>query len=217
MSQRTVTDSVLSRASNEYEWTTAGHAEAHAYLLPPVLALLKRHDSRRVLDLGCGNGSMSAAIGERGHAVTGMDHSASGVLAARRSFPALRFEQQDLSAPLPAEHEHAYDAVVSTEVIEHMLLPRRLVENALLALRPGGLLIVSTPFHGYFKNLAIAVTNGFDAHWHPLRDFGHIKFFSRATLNELLMEYGISQLETRMAGRIYPLSKSMIASGVKAR
>ncbi len=216
MSERTLTDSVLSHASSEYEWTTAGHAEAHRYLLPPVLELLRRHGAQRVLDLGCGNGSMSAAIGQHGFTVTGMDHSASGVAAARRNFPAFRFEQQDLAEPLPDEHAQAYDAVVSTEVIEHMLLPRRLVDNALQALRPGGLLILSTPFHGYFKNLVIALTNGFDAHWHPLRDFGHIKFFSTATLNLLLTECGLTRLETRMAGRFYPLSKSMVVSGVKA-
>lgn len=217
MTERTLTDRSLSHASEEYEWTTAGHAEAHSYLLPPVLALLQQHGAARVLDLGCGNGSMSAAIGERGHAVTGMDYSASGVAAARRSFPALRFEQQDLSEPLPAEHAMAYDAVIATEVIEHLLLPRRLITNALFALRPSGLLIVSTPFHGYVKNLVIALADGFDAHWHPLRDFGHIKFFSKKTLNGLLAECGVARLETRMAGRFYPLSKSMIVSGVKSR
>jgi 2-polyprenyl-6-hydroxyphenyl methylase/3-demethylubiquinone-9 3-methyltransferase len=215
MNERTLTDSQLSHTSNEYEWTTAGHAEAHTYLLPPVLELLRHHGAHKVLDLGCGNGSMSAAINARGFAVTGVDYSASGVAAARLSFPALHFEQQDLSEPLPAEYEDAYDAVVSTEVIEHMLLPRRLVANALFALRPGGLLVVSTPFHGYIKNLTIALLNGFDAHWHPMRDFGHIKFFSKATLRSMLAECELAHLQIRMAGRFYPLSKSMLASGVK--
>jgi SAM-dependent methyltransferase len=216
MNERTLTDSQLSHAASEFEWTIDGHPESHAYLLQPVLAQLRRHGAHRVLDLGCGNGSMAASIASHGFDVTGLDYSASGVAAARRLAPALRFEQQDLCEPLPAVHAGSYDAVLSTEVIEHLLLPRRLVANALFALRPGGLLIVSAPFHGYWKNLTIALTNGFDKHWHPLRDYGHVKFFSLNTLQQLLTESGLTHVTTSLAGRFPPLSKSMIACGVKA-
>jgi len=99
------------------------------------------------------------------------------------------------------------------EVIEHLLLPRRLVEAALSALRPGGLVVLTTPYHGYLKNLALALSNGFDAHWHPLRDFGHVKFFSRHTLLALLEEYGLRALRFSTAGRVPLLAKSMIVSG----
>lgn len=216
MRNQTLTDSALSHAGSEFDWTTDGHPGSHDYLLPPVLQLLARHRAQRVLDLGCGNGAMCGDLERRGHAVTGMDYSASGIAIARHNHPGIRFEQQDLGEALPASHAQAYDAVISTEVVEHMLLPRRLIANALFALRPGGLLVVSTPYHGYLKNLAIAICNGFDAHWHPLRDFGHIKFFSKSTLCQLLAESGVSRLEVRLAGRFYPISKSMIASGVKA-
>lgn len=216
MRERTLTDREISHESREFDWTVAGHPESHDYLLRPITALLTRHGARSVLDLGCGNGSLAGALAGRGLRVTGLDYSASGIALARRNFPAVRFEQHELAEPLPAEHRHAYDAVVSTEVIEHLLLPRKLIANALFALRPGGLLVVSTPYHGYFKNLALALRGGFDAHWHPLRDFGHIKFFSRATLGRLLAEAGLGGLRIGMAGRFYPLSKSMIASGVKS-
>jgi 2-polyprenyl-6-hydroxyphenyl methylase/3-demethylubiquinone-9 3-methyltransferase len=36
---------------------------------------------------------------------------------------------------------------------------------------------VTTPYHGYVKNLALAVTGQLDRHWQPWRDGGHIKFF----------------------------------------
>ncbi|HUG73101.1 MAG TPA: class I SAM-dependent methyltransferase [Steroidobacteraceae bacterium] len=216
MSEPTLTDRRLSHASREYEWTTTGHPESHDYLLSPVLRLLERHGARRVLDLGCGNGALSGALASRQFAATGLDYSSSGIALARHNFPAAHFEQHDVTAPLPAAHVGAYDAVVSIEVIEHLLLPRLLVANALRSLRPGGLLIISTPFHGYLKNLALALTNGFDSHWHPLRDFGHVKFFSRATLEQLLSEAGLARLTAQTAGRFYPLSKSMIVSGLKA-
>lgn len=112
-------------------------------------------------------------------------------------------------------HIDQFDAVVSVEVIEHLLLPRMLMQNAMRALRPGGLLILSTPYHGYWKNLALAITNGFDAHWHPLRDYGHVKFFSKQTLVQLVQEYQLEEIQFETAGRISLLANSMIVHGLK--
>ena len=159
------------------------------------------------------NGAFTALLASEGFDVAGLDASESGIAAARARHGGLPFARHDLNAPLPEAHAGRYDAVVSLEVIEHLLLPRRLMECALAALRPGGLVVVSTPFHGYLKNLALALTGAFDAHWHPLSDYGHVKFFSRPTLTELFLEYNLAGLEFSTAGRLPPLAKSMLLSG----
>jgi hypothetical protein len=82
-------------------------------------------------------------------------------------------------------------------------------------LRPGGVLILSTPYHGYLKNLALAITDEFDDHWHPLRDFGHVKFFSRRTLVRLACESGFSVRQFMRVGRIPAFACSMILVAVK--
>jgi 2-polyprenyl-6-hydroxyphenyl methylase/3-demethylubiquinone-9 3-methyltransferase len=71
--------------------------------------------------------------------------------------------------------------------------------------------VLSTPYHGYLKNLALAVSGKMDAHFTALWDHGHIKFWSRATLATLLREAGFSRVEFLRVGRIPPLAKSMIA------
>jgi 2-polyprenyl-3-methyl-5-hydroxy-6-metoxy-1,4-benzoquinol methylase len=213
MRETTRTDAMNSIQSDEFCWDIDGHVESHDYLLNPVLAQLRAQGAKRVLDLGCGNGSFSARLASHGFEVTGVDFSASGIERARSNFPALRFEQHDLQLPLASSYAQGFDAVVSTEVIEHLLLPRMVMHNARLALRPGGQLVVTTPFHGYAKNLLLALTNGFDSHWHPLRDHGHIKFFSRATLTQLFSESGFTELSFRTAGRFPPLGKSMVVAG----
>jgi hypothetical protein len=38
-------------------------------------------------------------------------------------------------------------------------------------------LIITTPYHGYLKNIALSVSVKFDHHVNPLWDGGHIKFF----------------------------------------
>ena len=74
-----------------------------------------------------------------------------------------------------------------------------------------GVAIVSTPYHGYLKNLSLAISGKFDAHFTALWDHGHIKFWSRRTLSILLNEAGFSEVHFRRVGRIPALAKSMIA------
>ncbi|HKK16068.1 MAG TPA: methyltransferase domain-containing protein, partial [Gammaproteobacteria bacterium] len=78
-------------------------------------------------------------------------------------------------------------------------------------LEPGGVAIISTPYHGYFKNLAISIFNKWDKHFSSLWDGGHIKFFSVKTLTLLLRETGFKNIRIYKAGRIPVLAKSMIA------
>jgi 2-polyprenyl-3-methyl-5-hydroxy-6-metoxy-1,4-benzoquinol methylase len=215
MAERTRTDREKSLDSPEFIWDTTAHPDAHGYLVKPVMSFLTRGRVRTVLDLGCGNGAFSNAIAQHGFDVTGLDHSASGIAIARRTYGSLRFVRHDLAQPLPEHLAGRFDAVVSTEVVEHLLLPRMLLQSARAALQPGGLLILTTPFHGYWKNLALALTGKFDSHWHPLRDYGHVKFFSKSTIVQLLDECGFADIEFATAGRIAAFAKSMIVAGTK--
>lgn len=211
----TQTDRMAALAAEEFLWDVEGPVEAHRFLLGPIVDRLQKCSAADVLDLGCGNGALTAALRERGFRMTGMDHSQSGIEIARRRHTGIRFERFDVTEPLPQGLEGRFDAVVAAEVIEHLLLPRKLLERAREALRPGGSLIVTTPFHGYWKNLALALTGRFDDHWHPLRDFGHVKFFSRRTLSMLFEELGYQDLSFVTTGRIPMLARSMILSGRK--
>ena len=210
-----LTDHQRSLAASEFVWDVDGNTAPHRMLIEPVVRLLKAHQCRRVLDLGCGNGSFTALLAREGFDVDGCDGSRSGIEIASKTHPALRFWHQDFHSAVPQGIAGSYDAVVSTEVIEHLLLPRQLMAMALGALRPGGLLVVSAPFHGYWKNLALALTGKFDAHWHPLRDFGHVKFFSRTTLTQLFQEFHLEGIGFSSVGRIPAFACSMIVHGEK--
>jgi fructose-1,6-bisphosphatase/inositol monophosphatase family enzyme len=70
---------------------------------------------------------------------------------------------------------------------------------------------VSTPYHGYWKNLALALAGKLDNHFTALWDHGHIKFWSIATLRHLLQEAGFQSIAFHRVGRIPLLAKSMIA------
>lgn len=209
------TDTALSLAASEFVWTSAEESQVHKDVGRPLLSELRAANAQSVLDIGCGNGALSGRLQREGFDVTGCDASASGIALAQRHFGGSAFFRHDVCEPLPPEHVGRYDAVVSIEVIEHLILPRLLIMNALQALRPGGLLIVSTPYHGYLKNLALALTGKFDEHWHPLRDFGHVKFFSPKTITQLLSEEGFRVRALRRVGRVPVLARSMIVAAHK--
>jgi 2-polyprenyl-6-hydroxyphenyl methylase/3-demethylubiquinone-9 3-methyltransferase len=110
-----------------------------------------------------------------------------------------------------------FDAVVALEVVEHLYDPRAFAGRVHECLRPGGTFILSTPYHGYMKNLLIALCGKFDAHVSPLWDGGHIKFRSRKTLTALLEEAGFRPAAFVGAGQLPYLWKSMILTSTCAR
>jgi 2-polyprenyl-3-methyl-5-hydroxy-6-metoxy-1,4-benzoquinol methylase len=177
-----------------------------------VLHVIARLKARRVLDLGAGNGALCGLLKKEGYSVAGCEYDAKGVEIARATYPEVPFYQygvQDDPADLLAA-EGKFDLVVSTEVIEHLFSPHHLPIFAARVLQDGGHLVVSTPYHGYLKNLLLSIFNKWDFHHSPLWHGGHIKFWSRQTLSKLLEENGFEVLEFRGVGRVAYLWKSMV-------
>ena len=104
---------------------------------------------------------------------------------------------------------------IATEVVEHLFHPRELLRLAHNKLREGGLLVLSTPYHGWLKNVAISVLNKWDWHHTVFWDGGHIKFWSRATLGKLLEEEGFDVVGFHGCGRAPYLWASMVMAGKK--
>lgn len=196
------------------------HAEhVFGYLFPRVQGFLPRQTAGlRVLDVGCGDGYWSGRLSAVGCHVVGVDPSAQGVALARAAYPGLRFEVGEVSRGLIDRlAEPPFDIVLSTEVVEHVYLPKIWADGCLGALKPGGRLICSTPYHGYLKNLVLSLGNRWDRHASPLWDGGHIKLWSRRTLGWLLAETGFENIRFVVAGRCPYLWKSMVLAGDRPR
>ena len=110
-----------------------------------------------------------------------------------------------------------FPVVISLEVVEHVFSPRQYAATLYSLVAEGGTAIISTPYHGYWKNLVMALTGKIDAHFTALWDYGHIKFWSIRTLGELLAETGFTDITFKRVGRIPILAKSMIAIARKRK
>lgn len=98
-----------------------------------------------VLDVGCGNGIISLQLGKDGFNIKGIDVSEKAIEKARATnpFPNVRFEVADADK-LKAGGE-SFDAIICSEVLEHLNQPARLLKELVPILKDNGILLVTVP------------------------------------------------------------------------
>lgn len=162
--------------------------------------------NKLILDAGCGTGLVTHKVHKAGHKVLGIDISPKAIAEARSRYPETQFVQGALDTKWPFDNEE-FDVIYSFEVIEHILHTLRYVSEMNRTLKRGGLLVLTTPFHGLVKNL-LTVMFAFDCHFCNIRS-GHIRFFSNKSLENILEEFGFQVLYWRYYGRLWPIPKGV--------
>lgn len=186
---------------------------SNQYLYVQTSNIIRNLHAKKILDIGCGNGSLAEHLTGMGLEVVGIEPSKSGIENARLKLPQVKFYCMGVYDDPHKIEEIDFDVVISTEVVEHLFYPRELLRFAKAKLKPGGYLILSTPYHGYLKNLILSVMGKWDTHHTALWDGGHIKFWSKATLSRLLMDEGFEVKDFIGCGRFPYVWKSMLLSG----
>jgi SAM-dependent methyltransferase len=149
------------------------------------------------LDAGTGNGAFAMYAATRGNDVTGVsDFPPSLAKAERRarmsgldrvSFRALDLRQLDRHAG----ELGPYDQVLCFEVIEHILDDRKLLRDLAAVIRPGGRLMITTPYLHHIPY--------FDEHVSEVEDGGHVRVgYTHEQMDALLADAGF-----RVASRDY--------------
>jgi 2-polyprenyl-3-methyl-5-hydroxy-6-metoxy-1,4-benzoquinol methylase len=126
---------------------TRSYLERNAII--PVRARIVREmlaDVRggRVLDLGCGDGSISRSLLASQNQLTLVDFSARMLDSARSASPAgapIEFIEADILDYVPTA---PYDAVICVGVLAHVRSVTLAIERVVAALRPGGLCVLQT-------------------------------------------------------------------------
>jgi ubiquinone/menaquinone biosynthesis C-methylase UbiE len=188
----------------------------------------------RVLDLGCGDGALTAVLADAAGArathpvgrprpapgesapggaasagsVVGVDVAEAALQRARARLPELTFALTPIDGPLPFE-DGSFDVVWSSEVIEHVGDTARWLSEARRVLVPRGRLLLTTPSHGRLR-LAIG---GIERYSEPLGD--HLHLYSARSLRELLTEFDFVVVELRGAAGPPLLRRLLLASGVR--
>lgn len=198
--------------AHEEGWAKHTHSSTWRDPLDPdkeklaVRALRELGDpaSIRILDFGCGTGAMTRFFATRGFRVEALDISKSIIDQNRTMNPEITFH---LVEPEKRTHfaDEAFDAVFCSEVIEHIYDVGTVFGEFGRILRPGGLLILTTPYHARLKNVVTALV-AFERHYDPT--WQHIRFWTRKSLTSVAGKHGLTPIRWRGIGRFWPLYKS---------
>ena len=136
------------------------------------------------LDLGCGDGRLTAELGASELVAADVSEVALGRARARRPSAAVVRVVPDEPLPLA---DASFDLVLCAETIEHVRDVQLLLSEARRVLRPRGRLAVTTPAHGRMTGLDVLV-RGFERRFDPLSP--HLRFLTARSLADLLDSLG---------------------------
>jgi 2-polyprenyl-3-methyl-5-hydroxy-6-metoxy-1,4-benzoquinol methylase len=143
----------------------------------------------KILDCGSGDGRLVGQLKALGFHADGLEISDRAVKRARVVAPDATFISHSLEdRPWPVTAA-GYDVATCWEVVEHVLEPRTVLLGIHDSLRPEGYLAITTPYHGLWKNLVLALY-GFDRHYAV--EGPHIRFFTDRALSTLLNACGFN-------------------------
>lgn len=161
-----------------------------------LLEWLEAREPGKVLDAGCFDGRFAATVRDVGHHVTGVDVIKHDGVADRVD----AFFEADLNRPLPDAVGVDYDVVVAGDILEHVMEPHQLLTDLVTKLRPGGEVLVSVPNFGHWYPRGRIALGAFDYDQRGPLDRGHIRFFTRRTIERLIRDCGLRIIESRTVG-----------------
>jgi len=140
-----------------------------------------------IVDLGCGSGVLLEQIGHarQDARLIGIDADPNALVLAAQRLPSAELQRRDLDSVDGVAFDGIADAVVCSEVLEHLTEPQNALRMARELLRPGGRLVVTVPS---------GPMNDFD------RAIGHQKHYRPAELTDLLTSAGFRDVRTTAWG-----------------
>ncbi|MBF0399301.1 MAG: class I SAM-dependent methyltransferase [Magnetococcales bacterium] len=97
-----------------------------------------------VVDVGCGDGALAGCLVKAGAVVTGVEPEAAGRQLAQQEF-ARRGLPGRFVAQLAELADDSFDVAVCSDVIEHVEQPEQLLQEIRRVVKPGGMVVVTTP------------------------------------------------------------------------
>lgn len=152
---------------------------------------------KRVLDVGCATGYLARALVEQGCTVWGVEHDAAAAAQARPALAEVLVADLESVDLVGHYGTGRFDAVVFGDVLEHLRRPLDVLRAARPMLAPGGSVVISIPnvAHG---SVRLALLQG-EWRYRPLGllDDTHLRFFTYATVEEMLAAAGLVPIDVR--------------------
>jgi 2-polyprenyl-3-methyl-5-hydroxy-6-metoxy-1,4-benzoquinol methylase len=153
-----------------------------------------REGSLRLLDAGCGQGAFTIGMALRGYVAHGLSWDEAALTKARERAEICKartatFDVQDVrTLDRRDDLKGAFDVVMCTEVIEHILDDAKVMQDLANALKPGGRLLLTAPNADYRP-----MTHHDAGPFSTVEDGGHVrKGYRDAELRALCVRAGLT-------------------------
>jgi SAM-dependent methyltransferase len=171
------------------------------YFTPVLDYSIKSSMPDVVCDIGCGNGVFTGAIKQNHQCkLIGIDANSHALSqASKLGFDQL-FQTNDFSNDnLPIDSD-SVDLVICKDVMEHLVDPLHLTQEIFRITKPGGFVLLHVPNHfPIWGRLKFLLTNNIDTFSYFSNtnryDFPHIRFFTLASVEEMLKISGFTSME----------------------
>ncbi|MCO5112431.1 MAG: methyltransferase domain-containing protein [Burkholderiaceae bacterium] len=143
-----------------------------------------------VLELGPGPGAMTQVLRARGQAVTVVENDPAALQALQPLGVELVEADLDGRVWLDALEGRRFDTILACDVLEHLRQPEQVLKALAGLLQPMGSVIISLPNIAYAGVAAALRAGMFDYADKGLLDRTHLRFFTRRSIEQLLMDCG---------------------------
>jgi trans-aconitate methyltransferase len=168
-----------------------------------VLDLLDPRPTERILDLGCGDGALTAKIAASGAKVKGVDSSENMVAAAK----SLGIDAQVTSADA-LDFDHEFDAVFSNAALHWMRNQDTVLSGVHRALKPGGRFVAEMGGHGNIAAIQVALLAVFSKYGIDAAHAEHNYFPTPASYESRLQHHGFDVHYIELMPRPTPLPET---------
>jgi len=165
----------------------------------------------KILDLGCGDGRLSAELVKKGHEVWGVDIFSGGIADAKQK--GIKAIEADIEEKLPFQ-DSSFDLVLILDVLEHLYDGESVMKEVHRILKKDGKTIISYPNQFDLRNRFNMLLGRGIIHWSHRKykevhawEYGHIRFLLYKELEELLKVCGFYPKKIQfnfMAGGVIP-------------
>jgi len=177
------------------------NATSHLYAAKPedyfsgarhdMVADLPANPDAAILELGCGDGSTGALVRATNNDSTYVRIELDPVAAARAHARLTSVIVGDIATLDLSAHDARFDAVIASEVLEHLVDPWEALAKLASCLKPGGLLLASSPNLAHWRVIARLTRGHFDHSETGVMDRSHLRWFTPKSYAGLFQSAGL--------------------------
>ena len=160
----------------------------------------------QVLDFGAGEGALSLRLADAGYQVTAVDIDEQSFKCPKANFVPLDFNSKSAVDAFVAANQARYDVVLGIEVIEHIENPWEYVRSLASMLRPGGIILITTPnITSWLSRFRFLFAGRFQHFGEAALSYGHIAPITPWELELILKRSGLTESAIVSAGTLPPV------------